>query len=126
LATGLVLRLPGTVPWAVVAVGAGYVVARSGHETVDGWAAVVGIALLVTAELAFWSIEYDRRVDEERAVRYLRVAALVALAGAALLLNVLVLAAAAVSGASGLVLAVLGVVAAVSAVAILLRLVRSA
>jgi hypothetical protein len=125
LACGLVVRRMGPVPWAVVVLGSAYVVARIDHETVDGWAAVVGTALLVTAELASWSIEHDSRIHEERAVLQRRIATLVALAAGALLLNVLVVASAAFSGSSGLLLASVGVAAAVAAVAVLLRLVRS-
>jgi len=126
LVLGLVLRWPNTVPWAVVGVGAGYVVARSGHVTVDGWAAFVGTALLAAAELAGWSIEHDSRIPEERAVQSRRIATLLALVAAALLVDVLVVASAAVAGRSGLLLAALGVAAAVAAVGVVLRLVRSA
>jgi hypothetical protein len=126
LAVGLILRWPNTVPWSVVAVAGGYVVARSGHVTVDGWAAAVGTALLAAAELAIWSIEHDARIPEEPAVRNHRIATLAALLAAALLLDVLVVASAAVSGSSGLLLAAVGVAAAVAAVAVVLRLVRTA
>jgi hypothetical protein len=126
LAVGILLRLPATVPWAIVLVGASYVLARVDHTTVDGWSAAVGTVLLLAAELAAWSIDHDARIHEETAVPRRRIATLVALAAATLLLNVLLVASAAVSAPAGLVLAVAGVAAAVSAVALVLRLVRTA
>ena len=126
LVLGLVLRWPGTVPWAVVAIGGGYVIARSGHATVDGWSVLVGVALLASAELATWSIEHDARIHVERAVTRRRLATLAALVVGALLLDVFVVASAAVAGPSGLLLAVVGVTAAVASVALVARLVRTA
>jgi hypothetical protein len=125
LLAGLALRRQGTIPFAVVALGAAYVLARSGHEVVDGWAAPVGVGLLLAAELATWSIEHDARIHEERAVLQRRIGALAALVAAATLLGMLVVASAAVSARSGLLLVAVGVAAAVSAVALVLRLVRA-
>jgi hypothetical protein len=124
LATGIVLRLPFAIPWAVLLAGAGYVLARVQHSVADGWAAVVGAALLLAAELAAWSIATDRRIHEERVVvlrRSLTVAGLVV--GAALVSFILV-GAAAVSATTGLVVTGLGVAASVGAVTVILRLVR--
>ena len=126
LVLGLVLRWPGTVPWAVVAIGGGYVIARSGHATVDGWSVLVGVALLASAELATWSIEHDARIGEERAVTQRRVVTLASLLVGALLLDMFVVASAGVSGPAGVLFATLGVAAAVAAVAVVLRLVRTA
>jgi len=124
LAAGLLLRFQLAVPWAVLLAGAGYVVARAHHSVVDGWAAVVGSALLLTAELAAWSIASDRRIQEERAVvlrQSLTVTALVVAAG---LVSFVLVGAAAVSATAGLLLTGIGVAAAVGAVAVVLRLVR--
>jgi len=126
LVLGLVLRWPGTVPWAVVAIGGGYVIARSGHATVDGWSVLVGVALLASTELATWSIEHDARIGEERAVTQRRVVTLASLLVGALLLDMFVVASAGVSGPAGVLFATLGVAAAVAAVAVILRLVRTA
>jgi hypothetical protein len=125
LLAGLVLRRHGTVPFAVVSLGAAYVLARTGHQVVDGWAGPVGVGLLLAAELATWSIEYDPRIHEERAVLRRRIGALAALTVAAALLGMLVVASAAVSARSGLLLVAIGVAAAVSAVALVLRLVAT-
>ena len=124
LAVGILLRFPIVIPWAVMFVGAGYVLARAHHSVVDGWAAVVGASLLLAAELAAWSIASDRRIHEERALvvrQSLTVAVLVVAAG---LVSFVLVGAAAVSATAGLLLTAVGVAAAVGAVAVVLRLVR--
>jgi hypothetical protein len=125
LTLGLVLRWPATIPWAVVIAAGGYVVTREGRSIVDGWAAVIGVLLLVAAELASWSIEHDARIRSEPSLLFRRVATLTVLAAAALLVNFVLLAAAAISSSAGVLIAAVGVAAAVTAVAVVLRLVRS-
>lgn len=105
-------------------VGAGYVLARAHHSVVDGWAAIVGAGLLLAAELAFWSIESDRRIHEERPLVVWRSLTLTALVVTAALFGFLLVGAAAVSAAAGLLLTAVGVAAAVGSVAVVLRLVR--
>jgi hypothetical protein len=123
LAAGIVLRLPIAVPWAVLFAGAGYVVARVQHSVVDGWAAVVGAALLLAAELAAWSIASDRRIHEEPAVVLRQSLTVTALVLTAAVVSFVLVGAAAVSAAAGLMLTGFGVAAAVAAVAVVLRLV---
>jgi hypothetical protein len=125
LAVGLVLRWPSAVPWAILATGAAYLSGRAEHALVDGWAAVVGVLLLLSAELAAWSIEHDARIRTERRVLVRRIVVLVVLVAAALLANFLLLATAALSAPSGVLLVAGGVGAAVTAVGVVLRLVRS-
>ena len=125
LAVGITLRWPATVPWAVLLTGAGYLAGREGRSLVDGWAAAVGVMLLVAAELAMWSIEHDARIRSERALLIRRSATLAGLACVALLVNFLLLATAAVAASAGVVLAAIGVAAAVGAVAVVLRLVAA-
>jgi hypothetical protein len=124
LLVALARRWTGIVAWSIALVAAGYVIARASHDTVDGWAAVVGALLLAAAELAFWSIEADPRIHEERAVVVRRVTTLVALLAGSALLGMLVVSAAAVSGSSSVLAAAAGVAAAVAAVALVLRLLR--
>jgi hypothetical protein len=124
LLTGIALRLPFAIPWAVLLAGAGYVVARVHHPVADGWAAVVGAALLLAAELAAWSIAGDARIHVERAVVLRQSSTAAALVGGAALLGFLLVAAAAVSATAGLLLTAFGVAAAVGAIAVILRLVR--
>jgi hypothetical protein len=125
LVTGLVLRWPTMIPWAVIVSAAGYLITREGRSAVDGWAAVVGATLLLAAELASWSVEHDRRIRSEQALVVRRVTTLAVLVGAALLVNFLLLATAAVAASASVLLAAVGVAAAVSAVAVVLRLLRT-
>lgn len=125
LTLGIAFRWPNLIPWAVLATAAGYVSGREGRDLVDGWAAVVGVLLLLSAELASWSIEHDARVRTERALVVRRMVTLALLILSALFVNFLLLATAAVSGPSGILLAATGVVAAVLSVGIVLRLVRA-
>jgi hypothetical protein len=124
LAGGLVIRWPATIPWAVILTGTGYVVTRHGSSLVDPWSSVVGVLLLVAAELAYWSIEHDARIRAEPNLVVRRAITVAALAAAALLLDFMLLGAAAVSASAGLLIAAAGAAAAVSAVAVVLRLVR--
>ena len=101
LAGGLVLRWPATIPWAVVLTGAGYVATRHGTSLVDPWASVVGVLLLVSAELASWSIDHDARIRSEPSLVIRRAFTLLALAAAALLLDFFLLTAAAISASGG-------------------------
>ena len=125
LLMGLVLRWPTTIPWAVVLAAAGYLVGRLGTSTVDGWAAVIGVLLLASAELASWSIEHDARIHAEPALVVRRVATLVTLLAAALFVNFLLLGTSGVGAPAGVLLVAVGVAAAVGAIAFVLRLARA-
>ena len=125
LVLGLVLRWPTTIPWSILIVGGGYLLAREGHSVVDGWAAAIGVLLLLAAELASWSIEHDARIAAEASLIRRRIATLGGLTAAALLINFMLLAAAGVAASSGVLLAAVGVAAAVAAVAVVLRLLRT-
>ena len=125
LAIGIVMRWPSLIPWALLATGAGYLSGREGRAVVDGWAAVVGVLLLLAAELASWSIEHDSRIRTERRLLMRRIVTLAVLTAAALLVNFLLLATAALSAPAGILLAAAGVGAAVLAVGIVLRLLRA-
>jgi hypothetical protein len=125
LAAGIVLRRPSLIPWAVLATGGGYLVGREGRSAVDGWAAVVGVLLLLAAELASWSVEHDARIRTETRLLVRRAATLAALTAAALFVNFLLLGTAALSAGSSVLLAALGVCAAVVAVGVVLRLLRT-
>jgi hypothetical protein len=125
LLLGLVLRWPTPIPWAILLVGGGYLLSRSGNSLVDGWSAAIGVLLLLSAELATWSIEHDARIAAEPALIRRRIATLAALIAGALLVNFMLLATAGVSASSGVLIAAVGVAAAVAAVAVVLRLVRA-
>jgi hypothetical protein len=125
LVLGLVLRWPATIPWSILLVGGGYLLAREGNDVVDGWAAAFGAMLLLAAELASWSIEHDARIAAERSLTLRRLTTLGTLVVVALFVNFMLLATAGVAASSGVLLAAVGVAAAVAAVAVVLRLLRA-
>ena len=125
LLAALVARLPSLLPWAVLCAGVAYLIGREGRELVDGWASVVGVLLLLSVELATWSVEHDARIRTQRALVLRRSATLAGLCAAALFVDFILLGTAAVSASAGVLLAAAGVAAAVASVAIVLRLVRS-
>lgn len=124
LAIGLVFRFPLAIPWAVLLVGAGYVVGSEHRVVVDGWACIVGASLLLAAELAAWSIGHDGRIVSERRVAGIRAATIGGLVAASALVGFLLVGAAAVSGSAGLVVTALGVAATIAATSVILRLAR--
>ena len=122
LLIALVLRFPSLVPWAVGMLAATYLAGRTGHATVDGRAAVVGVLLLLSAELASWSVDIDRRIKAERALTIRRAGTLLGLCLVALLVNFMLLATSAVSASSGAALATIGTAAAVASIGVVVRL----
>ena len=124
LAVAIVLRLGGVVPWALLLVGGGYITGREHRPVADGWAAIVGAALLLSAELASWSTDNDARIREERALVVRQAAILAGLVTGAALLGFVLVGAAAVSTSAGLLLTAVGVGAAVASVTLVLRLLR--
>jgi hypothetical protein len=125
LLVGLVFRRPLAIPWAVLLTGAAYLVGREGSSVVDGLAAVVGALLLLSAELASWSIEDDARIQTEPSLTLRRLGIIGLLVAGALLVDFILLGTAAVSASARLLLAAIGVAAAVAAVTVVLRLVRA-
>lgn len=125
LAVGVVLRVPLVVPWAVALAGAGYLAGREHHSVVDGWAAAVGAALLLAAELASWSIEHERRIKEERSLVLRQALILAGLVVGAALVGFVLVGAAAVSVTTGLAVTAVGVAAAIASVSVVLRLLRA-
>ena len=111
-------------PWAVVLAAGAYLAGRHSTHAVDGWAAVIGVLLLLAAELATWSIEHDARIRAERSLTVRRIATLTILGGVALLMNFLLLGTAAIAASASVVLAAVGMAAAVGALVVVLRLAR--
>lgn len=91
----------------------------------DGRAALIGVLALLATELAAWSIEHDARIRSEPSLVVRRVATLALLAGAALLVSIVLVAAAGVASPSGVAIAAAGVAAAIGAVAVAVRLARA-
>jgi len=124
LAMALVLARAGLVAPSLVLVAAGYagtLVARDA-DVLDAAAPLVGCALLLVAELSYWSVELAGTGREERPVLLRRLTAMLALAGAALVLGAAVLAATALPLGGGLAWNLVGVAAAAAALALIARL----
>jgi hypothetical protein len=126
VAAALILRWHVLIPWAVLAAGGGYLIGREGRAVVDGRAAVIGVLLLLGAELATWSIEHDKRVRAERAVVIRQAANLAGLAIVALAVNAALLGASSLPGSSDMLVTLLGVGAAVGAIAVIVRVLKAA
>jgi hypothetical protein len=111
--------------WALLCLGAGYVVAIVVHGSgVDGGAPLVATGLLLCAELATWSLDERHRMAVDRAVVLGRASALGALALGGLVAAALVVGLAAAPGGAGLVWTLLGAGASVLAVGVAARLAR--
>jgi hypothetical protein len=125
LAVGIALRAPIVVPWSIVLAGGGYVVARVHHPVANGWAPLVGAALLLAAELAAWSIAHDRRIESERGVVVRQAGTVVAVVTVAAFVGFVLVGAAGIAASPGALPIVLGAAAAVAAVALVGRLLRT-
>jgi hypothetical protein len=88
---------------------------RSGHDAVDSRSALVGLLLLLSAELASWSADASSRLRVEWRVHSQRVAVLLAIAVCSLAADFFVLAGAGISASGDLALAAVGTAAAVAA-----------
>lgn len=115
------LARAGLVAPGLVALLAGYATSLVARDSaaLDAAAPLVGGALLVVAELAYWSVELRGKEPEDRAVVVRRVATLAALTAGAIGLGAAVLAATAFPLGGGLVWNVVGVAAAVAALALI-------
>lgn len=123
LAAVVILRWPSSVLWGIVASGAGFVVGRHG---IDAGTALAGAALLLAAELAYWSIEDDRRISVDRAVTVRRAGVVAAVAAAGLAVDLVLDAATSLQAPSGALLAALGVAGMVGSFSMLAVLARRA
>jgi hypothetical protein len=122
LLVALVMRWPSAIPWSVAVLAATYLAGRTGHATVDGRAAIVGVLLLLAAELASWSVDVDKRITTERPLIVRRAGTLLGLCVLALIANFMLLATSALSASSSAALATIGTAAAVAAVALVVRM----
>jgi hypothetical protein len=121
LAVAVALGRPALVAPAIVLVAAGYaatLVVRDA-EAIDASAPFVASALLLVAELGYWSVELARTARAEPRVLIRRLAATAGLAAGALVLSAGVLAATAVPLGGGLAWNIVGVAAAAGAVAVI-------
>lgn len=90
----------------------------------DGGSVAFGAGLFLTAELAYWGIDDERLVREERVVTLRRAAAVAAVVAASLLAGLVVLAVAGAGVSAGLPLTAVGTAAAVGLLLGFARLAR--
>jgi hypothetical protein len=122
LAAGLALGRPTLFVWALALLGADYALwLELGTHALDQRAPIVGGGLLLTAELAFDSLEPEVGLPESTAVLS-RVIVLIGVTLGAIAVGALVLAAATVPLSGGVGLTALGAVAAVLVLAVIARL----
>ena len=112
------------IPWGIALAGSGYVAGRAGRGTADGWAAAVGVALLLAAELAARSAAHDGRFTEERPLVVHGLVLLGGLLACSALVGFVLMGAAALSASAGILLSAVGMAAAITAVGVILRLLR--
>jgi hypothetical protein len=113
------------VPAAVALLGAGYALLLVIRDpALDGRAPLVAAGLLAAAELAYWSLELRAGIAEDAGALARRVALLLLVALAGMLLGALVLAVAGELGTGALWLEALGAAAAVAVLALVLGAVR--
>ena len=127
LTVGLVLRWASMIPPALVLLGGGYALFLAVEDVpIDLRAAAIAAALLLTAELAYWSLELRADVTDEPGSYWRRVALLALLGVGAMALSGGLLALVDVAGRGGLAIETAGAVAALGALLVLLLLVRRA
>jgi hypothetical protein len=127
LAFGLARGLGGPVPWAVLVLGAAYTVSLFLPKgRVDVAAPLVAACLLLTSELACWSVELRTPVEAERGLILRRAGLLAAVCAVTLPVGVVVLAATELPLGGGVAWDAVGVVAALGAVGIVAALARRA
>jgi hypothetical protein len=126
LALGLVANWPAPLGPALMLLGAEYAVHFAAYgDSLDKGAPVYAAGLVLTAELAYWSLEPPRVAAwTEYGLLLRRLAHLVAVCSAAAALAALVIVVAASGGGGGVALEAVGAAAAVGAVAVVAVLVR--
>jgi hypothetical protein len=125
LVAALVLRWDELLPWSVVLLGTAYAVAIAAHGAeIDEAAPLVGAGLLLSSELATWSLDERWAIAAERAVVLSRTGAIALLGLVSVMVSGIVLALAAAPVGSGLGWTILGAAAAVLVVALAVRLAR--
>jgi hypothetical protein len=121
----LIRRTDDLLGWAILLNGLAYGGATIAHGThVDEAAPLVGVALLLCAELSTWSLDERWSIGAERGVHAARLSGVAALGVGGLAVSALVVALATASIGGGLVWTMLGAAAVVGVVAVV-RFARS-
>jgi hypothetical protein len=125
LAAGLAARWSGALTVGIALLGTQQAVRLAlGHDALDEWAPLLGAALLLCAELAWWSIEPRIPAWSQPGLALRRVATILALCLVGAGLGAVLLVAAGSSLSGGVPLELAGVVAATGAVAVVAYVAR--
>jgi hypothetical protein len=123
LIVGLAVGRTAAVPWAIAGLGVAYAATLGGDE-LDGRVPLYAAALLVTAELAYWSLRLRHGAQDEPGMALRRVIGLLVAAAVALVAGTMLIAIAHLPLRGGLAVEAVGVAAAVGALATLLLAAR--
>lgn len=126
LALSLLAGWTSAIAWSLVLLAGEYAgaLALRADSTVDAAAPLVAAGLLVTAELAYWSLELRGPGHDERRVLLRRATALLALTAGSLVLGAFVVVVTALPLGGGLLWDAVGVAAAAAALTVLAALAR--
>jgi hypothetical protein len=124
LGASVALALPSFIPWPLVLLAGEYAWSLGGGD-IDQWSPLVAGALLVVAELAYWSLELRGRTQDAERLTERRAGLIAALGIGAVLLGGFVLAATSVQLGTGISADLVGAAAAVAALAVVATLARS-
>jgi hypothetical protein len=123
LVVGLALGRSAAVPWAIAGLGVAYAATLEG-EQLDGRVPLYAAGLLVTAELAYWSLRLRRAARDESGMGLRRVIGLLVAVAVALVAGTMLVAVAHVPLRGGLAVEAVGIAAAIGAMATLLLAAR--
>lgn len=118
LVVGLVLGRPAAVPWAIAGLGAEYAASLRGDE-LDGRVPLYAVGLIVTAELAYWSLQLRRGARDEPGMGQRRIISLLIAATIGLVTGSLLVAIGHVPLRGGVAVEAVGLAAAIGALALL-------
>jgi hypothetical protein len=125
LVVGLGLGRPAAVPWAVAGLGVAYATTLAGEE-LEGRVPLSAAGLLVTADLAYWSLRLRDGAPDEPGMPLRRLIGVLVSAAVALVAGTLLVAVAHVPLRGGLLVEAVGIAAAIGALTIVLVAARRA
>jgi hypothetical protein len=123
LIVGLAIGRSAAVPWAIAGLGVAYAAALEGDE-LDSRVPLYAAGLLITAELAYWSLRLRRAARDEPGMGLRRVIGLLVATAVALVAGTMLVAVAQVPLRGGLAVEAIGIVAAIGAISTLLLAAR--
>jgi hypothetical protein len=123
LFVGLALGRSAAVPWAIAGLGVAYAATLEGDE-LESRVPLYAAGLLITAELAYWSLRLRRAARDEPGMGLRRVIGLLVATAVALVAGTMLVAVAQVPLRGGLAVEAIGIVAAIGAISTLLLAAR--